>query len=78
MPTQLQLRRGTTAQTASFIGATGEVTVDTDRKSLVVHDGSTSGGTPLSTLSYTQNSFDAANTVSGRVDEIPSPFLFLR
>jgi hypothetical protein len=78
MPTQLQLRRGTTAQTASFTGATGEVTVDTDRKTLVVHDGSTTGGTPLSTQAFTQSSFDSANTVSVRVDEIPSPFLFLR
>jgi hypothetical protein len=41
MPTQLQLRRGTTAQTAIFTGAVAEVTVDTDKNTLVVHDGST-------------------------------------
>jgi hypothetical protein len=46
MPKQVQLRRGTTAQTALFRGAQGEVTVDTDRKALVVHDGSTFGGFP--------------------------------
>lgn len=46
MATQLQLRRGTTAQTASFTGATGEITVDTDKKVVVVHDGVTAGGIP--------------------------------
>ena len=44
MPTTLQFRRGTTAQTASFTGATGEITVDTDKDCLIVHDGSTAGG----------------------------------
>ena len=43
----LKLRRGTTTQHGSFTGAEGEVTVDTDKETLVVHDGSTAGGTPL-------------------------------
>ena len=43
----LQLRRGTTSQHSSFTGAVGEVTVDTDKDSLVVHDGSTQGGFPM-------------------------------
>ena len=47
MPDQLQLRGGTTAQHASFTGASKEVTVDTTKKTLVVHDGSTAGGNPL-------------------------------
>lgn len=47
MTTALKLRRGTTAQHASFTGAAGEVTVDTTKKTVVVHDGSTAGGTPL-------------------------------
>ena len=47
MTTALQLRRGTTAQHATFVGANGEVTVDTDKKTLVVNDGVTPGGTPL-------------------------------
>jgi hypothetical protein len=46
MASQLQLRRGTTAQHAPFIGAPAEVTVDTDKKTVVVHDGLTSGGFP--------------------------------
>lgn len=44
MGTQVQHRRGTTAQHASFTGAVGEVTVDTDKKTLIVHDGSVAGG----------------------------------
>ena len=44
MATQLQLRRGNTAQTAVFTGAVGEVTVDTDQKTLTVHDNVTVGG----------------------------------
>ena len=44
MAKQLQLRRGTTAQHSTFTGALGEVTVDTDKNVVVVHDGSTAGG----------------------------------
>jgi len=47
MSTQLQLRRGTTAEHASFTGAVGETTVDTTKDSLVVHDGTTAGGIPI-------------------------------
>jgi len=44
MATQLQLRRGNTAQTAIFTGAIAEVTVDTDQDTVVIHDGTTVGG----------------------------------
>ena len=44
---RLQLKRGTTAQTSTFTGLNCEVTVDTTKKTLVVHDGSTVGGTVL-------------------------------
>lgn len=47
MADQLQLRRGTTAQIATFTGAQGEVIVDTDKDTLVVQDGATPGGFPL-------------------------------
>ena len=46
MAKQIQLRRGTTGQTNAFTGALGEVTVDTDKDVLVVHDGVTGGGFP--------------------------------
>lgn len=47
MSTAVQLRRGTTAEHASFTGAVGEVTVDITKDTVVVHDGSTAGGHPL-------------------------------
>ena len=43
MARQIQLRRGTTTQTDAFTGALAEVTVDTDKDTVVVHDGSTAG-----------------------------------
>lgn len=46
MATQVQRRRGTFAQTSSFTGAAGEVTVDTTNNRLVVHDATTAGGHP--------------------------------
>ena len=42
-----QRRRGTTSQHASFTGLLGELTVDTDKDTVVVHDGATAGGFPL-------------------------------
>ena len=48
MAKQIQLRRGTTAENNAFTGAVGEVSVDTDKDVLVVHDGVTAGGFPCS------------------------------
>lgn len=48
MTTELRLRRGTTAQTNTFIGAEGEITINTTTKGIHVHDGVTPGGTPIS------------------------------
>lgn len=47
MPKQVRLRRGTTTQHATFTGADGEITFDTTKKRLVLHDGVTPGGLPL-------------------------------
>jgi hypothetical protein len=47
MATQVQWRGGSTAEHATFTGAAREVTVDTQKQTLVVHDGSTAGGAPL-------------------------------
>jgi len=47
MATEFKLRRGTTAEHATFTGAEGEVTVDLTKDTLVVHDGATAGGFPL-------------------------------
>lgn len=44
MATQVQFRRGTTTQNNAFTGAAGEITYDTDIKTLRLHDGLTQGG----------------------------------
>jgi hypothetical protein len=70
MPTQLQLRRGNTAQTATFTGAVAEITVDTDKKTIVVHDGTTPGGFPLALQStqFDQLAFTKANLAFDRAN----------
>ena len=55
MPTQVQFRRGTTAQNNSFTGAAGELSVNTSNSTIRVHDGSTAGGSELATVSYASN-----------------------
>ena len=47
MATQVQFRRGTTAEHSAFKGANGEVTVDTSLKTVCIHDAITNGGFPL-------------------------------
>jgi hypothetical protein len=47
MATQVQWRGGSTAEHATFTGAAREITVDTQKQTLVVHDGSTVGGEAL-------------------------------
>jgi hypothetical protein len=54
MATILQLRRGTTVQHSTFTGAEGEVTVNTTKDTVVVHDGTTAGGFELVSLAATQ------------------------
>jgi hypothetical protein len=61
MATQVQHRRGNTVQTNAFTGAIAEITVDTDKNTIVVHDGSTLGGTPLAKESNVTSSFIQAN-----------------
>tara|TARA_Y100001937_G_scaffold116859_1_gene169341 strand:- start:391 stop:2529 length:2139 start_codon:yes stop_codon:yes gene_type:complete len=65
MPTALQFRRGTTSQNNSFTGVAGELTVDTDLDTIVVHDGSTAGGFQL-----TQN--DAVQTLTNKTLTSPT------
>jgi len=70
MATQVQIRRGTTAQHAAFTGAAGEVTVDTDKGTVVIHNGSTAGGFPALRENGNQNitttgTITAGTTVTG-------------
>ena len=57
----LKLRRGSTSQHGSFTGAEGEVTVDTTKKTLVVHDGSSQPG-------HTLLREDMSNLPAGTID----------
>lgn len=47
MSKAIQRRRGTTAEHAGFTGLVGELTIDTTKNTVVVHDGVTAGGHPL-------------------------------
>ena len=75
MSKKLQLRGGTTSQHNSFTGAIREVTVDTDKDTLVVHDGSTQGGFALPRTAATiktllENGVDSVHYVDGSIDEV--------
>ena len=63
MATQLQMRRGTTAQVAAFTGANGEVVVDTEKKTLFVNDGSTAGGLEIARADFSNISASASLTL---------------
>ena len=47
MSRQIQIRRGSATEHDTFIGAIGEITMDTTNKTLRVHDGETAGGIEL-------------------------------
>lgn len=71
MAKQVQFRRGTTSQHSSFTGAAGEITIDTDKNIVVVHNGSTAGGIPLakeanltSILTTASGAYDKANSAN--------------
>ena len=68
----LKLRRGTTSQHSSFTGAEGEVTVDTDKDTLVVHNGSTAGGFPLAKETSNLSLIDEDNMASDSATRPPS------
>lgn len=56
----LKLKRGTTVKNNSYTGLDGEVTVDSDKDALVVHDGGTLGGSPLATEAQMNTAISAA------------------
>ena len=64
MATQVQFRRGTTAEHSGFKGADGEVTVDTSIKTVVIHDALTNGGFPLLRQDGTNSVFERGTTNS--------------
>jgi hypothetical protein len=70
MSVQVQFRRGNTAQHSTFTGAPGEITVDTDKNVIVVHDGVKASGYPLApniSFDVANAAFNISNTLSGNL-----------
>ena len=69
MTKQVQIRRGTTSEHSTFTGAIGELTYDTQKKTVIAHDGNTVGGIELArqdlTNVSTAASFPGGVTVPG-------------
>jgi len=77
MSTQIQRRRGTTGEHSTFTGAAGEITIDSTKNTVVVHDGTTAGGFPLakeanaltsSAIGVTVQAYDANNTADANLN----------
>ena len=64
MATQVQFRRGTTAEHSGFKGADGEVTVDTSIKTVVIHDALTNGGFPVLRQDGSNSQFERGSTTN--------------
>ena len=64
MATQVQFRRGTTAEHSTFKGADGEVTVDTSLKTVVIHDAITNGGFPVLRQDGSNSQFERGSTTN--------------
>jgi hypothetical protein len=71
MATAVQFRRGNTQQTSAFTGLIAEITVDTDKDVVVVHDGVTAGGFPgarestvIAVSNKTDSAFNKANSAN--------------
>jgi len=72
MSTQLKLRGGTTAEHSTFTGAAREVTVDTDKNTLIVHDGVTVGGIEILNV----NSASAVSLTTWSISEVGGSVYF--
>tara|TARA_R100000329_G_scaffold76921_1_gene66131 strand:- start:125 stop:820 length:696 start_codon:yes stop_codon:yes gene_type:complete len=75
MATAVQFRRGTTSEHSSFTGLEGEITVDTTKDTVVVHDGSTAGGIPLAKESDVSTVATAITTTDESSDTTCFPLL---
>lgn len=68
----LQIRRGTTAQNDNFTGLAGEISFDTDIKTLRVHDGETLGGFALARADAIPDIPDAGDGFD--INSVPDEF----
>jgi hypothetical protein len=76
MAVRLQLRQGTTTEHNDFTGAVGEVTVDTTKDVLVVHDGVTVGGFPAAARANANGTISLIKKDGTSAGEINSAGLF--
>ena len=69
MAIQIQLRQGTTTEHNTFKGADGELTYDTQKKQIRVHDGITVGGKIIDDTRIVTTPIDAnlENTTGVRI-----------
>lgn len=62
MSTVLKFKRYTTEQAEMITGQVGELMVNTTKKTVIVHDGTTQGGTTLATEAFTASAISSALT----------------
>lgn len=82
MGVPIQRRGGTTSQHSSFTGKPREVTIDTTKWTVVVHDGSTLGGFPLAKEIHVHG--NASTSVAGfmsaadktKLDDLPTSVVY--
>lgn len=72
MSTAIKFRGGTTAQHSTFVGAAREVTVDTTKNALVVHDGTTAGGWPVARTADIGATIQAYDAFTAKLNEAQS------
>jgi len=77
MTTAIKRRRGTTTQHSTFTGLEGELTIDTTKDTVVVHDGAVAGGYPLlrEDLANNTNVTTATNTQTLTNKTLTSPII---
>ena len=78
MSRQIQFRRGTATEHENFIGAMGEITVDTTNKTLRVHDGTTVGGVPLAKQSEIPEIVNADYVVESQLPTAENNYTWYR
>lgn len=73
MAVHVQFYRGTTAQNDNYTGLEGELTVDTEKHAVRVHDGKTKGGSTVSTtILYAASEPADADVAAGTIVFYPA------
>lgn len=70
MTTAIKRRRGSTVQHSTFTGLAAEITIDTDKNTVVVHNGAQAGGFPLAKESGSALSPSTVTLTSGTANGV--------